>query len=191
MACTGHTTPSSCEDHSNTCLSNVQGIYPESPTVWTTQPLTTSTKFITTHHNELRNAIDDELIRRSQSWPTDPGTVATTNIIESNHVRQLRNGVNAAKAWTWPSYLDDPDTEVGDLIQVDQYNAIRSQVNTMETECVCDCNYACTCQCNYNCTCDCNYACTCNCNYCTCNCNYCTCNCNYSCTCDCNYSGTK
>jgi hypothetical protein len=187
MACNGHTTPSTCATHANSCPAHGGAILPESPTVWTTSPLTTSTKFITVHHNELRNAIDDEMNRRGQTWPTDPGTKSTSDKILSDNIRQLRNGINAAKVWTWPSYMNDTETEVGDQIQKDQYNAMRDQVNVMETECICDCNYACTCQCNYACTCDCNYDCTCNCNYCTCNCNYCTCQCNYTCTCDCNY----
>jgi len=172
MACGGHT--NSCPAHGG----YIPGI---TPTTWSDDPLTTnSIKAI--YHNELRTAIAAELTRRSASWPADPGAVTTATNASSLHVRRLRDGINAATAWTWPSYLADTDTGTDDEIEAQQYNAMRDRVNVIEAICVCDCNYSCTCNCNYACTCQCNYACTCQCNY------ACTCNCNYACTCNCNYS---
>ena len=155
MACNGHT--NSCPAHGG----YLPGI---TPTNWSDDPLDDTITIKAIHHNELRSAIDSELTRRSQSWPSDPGNVTTDDTILSTHVRSLRDGINAARAWSWPSILDNANTEVGDSIQEDQYNALRDEVNVQEAECACDCNYACTCDCNY-CTCNCNYGCTCNCAY--------------------------
>jgi len=183
MACTGHTNASSCGGHTNSCPAHGGYIAPVTPSTWTDPTITAGlTTVKTDHHNELRTAITNELTRRSNSWPTDPGAVNASSSIEYLHIRRLRDGIDAAKTWTWPSYLADDNTGSDDDIEAQQYTAMRSQVNSIEAECVCDCNYACTCNCNYACTCQCNYACTCNCNY------SCTCNCNYACTCNCNYS---
>ena len=193
MACIGHVTGSACTSHVNSPCTGHTGSVPEgTPTVWTDVPLTTSIRIKAQHHNELRIAINTELAKRSHTWVHDPGAVNSTIKVLSTHVRDLRNGINAALAWTWPSILADVETEVGDKVLALQYNTLRDRVNYMETiPCSCNCNYTCTCLCNYACTCLCNYACTCNCNNCTCNCNYaCTCVCNYACTCVCNYACT-
>jgi hypothetical protein len=190
--CDGHSALSSCTGHENSCAAHAGGEPPAGVTNWTDPVLGNTIKIKVEHHNELRTAIDAELIRKGQSWPVDPGNVTTVNKITSSNVRALRNGINAALAWSHPTELDDANTEVGDKVQGVQFQHLRDRVNTMEGTCTCLCNYACTCQCNYACTCNCNYACTCQCNYsCTCQCNYsCTCDCNYACTCDCNYACT-
>ncbi len=203
--CTGHVATAIClahsigpcttHDNTTTCTAHValgDDALPGTSTTWTDDPLTTSIKIKEIHHNELRNAIDAELNRRSISWPSDPGLVNISTKVLSQHVRKLRDGIDAAQTWSYPSYINDSNTEIGDRVIKDQYNVLRSQINSCETGCTCDCNYGCTCQCNYACTCQCNYACTCQCNYaCTCQCNYaCTCQCNYACTCQCNYSCT-
>jgi len=169
MACTGH-------DGDGDNDGNYVG--PVTPTTWTNDPLTTSVIMIDTHHNELRTAIDNEITRWSQSWPADPGAVTSANKILSTHVRKLRDGIDAAVAWSWPAHLNDNETDTDDILEAQQYNAMRTQVNTIEAMCACDCAYACTCDCAYACTCDCDYACTCDCNY------ACTCNCDYSCGAD-------
>jgi len=153
MACTGHV---------GTGDNDGNYIGPVTPTTWTDDPLTTSVIAKDTHHNELRTAIDDELTRWSQSWPADPGAVTTADKILSTHVRNLRDGILEAYPDSWPpSFLDDSNTGTDDILEAQQYNELRNQVNVIEAICACDCNYACTCDCNYACTCNCDYSCGC------------------------------
>ena len=211
MACSGHTNAAWCVAHdvgicpthnasicpthnasicpthvAAVCTAHAPGTWVGTPTAWTDVPLSTSVGIKVQHHNELRTAINAELIRRSKAWVHDPGAVNTAISVLSSHIRDLRNGINSGLSWAWPATMNDAETEIGDSILALQYSTMRDRVNYMELECLCNCNYACTCLCNYACTCDCN-VCSCNCNYCTCACNYCTCNCNYNCTCNCNY----
>jgi len=216
--CTSHVTGAcvthdggSCPAHTNDCPAHPGYVGPVPPTTWIDIPFGPGKVIKDYHHNELRVAIINELTRRSSIYAVYPRIVSTSDHPESDDVRRLRDAINGAKTWSWPSILDDEETEIGDSLVGEQYNIMMAKINEYEAECVCDCNYACTCQCNYactcqcnyactcqcnysctcqcnySCTCQCNYACTCNCNYCTCNCNYCTCNCNYACTCNCNY----
>lgn len=115
-------------------------------------------------HNELKNKIILELQRRHRST----GTVANTAVVVGDYqtnerVKTLRDQLNAAASWSYPSVMQNSNMEDGDYIQAEAYQALRDRLNVMADDCVCNCNY-CTCNCNY-CTCNCNYACTCNCNY--------------------------
>jgi hypothetical protein len=175
MACTGHSnTPNGVA-----CTGYVA---PVSAVSWT-DPVPQSVAITAAQFSQLRTAVLQELTRRSTSYVIP--TVSINVVIHANEWREVRNGINACKAWTFPSTVDNTALAVGANIQADSIVALRSKVNTLKAECVCNCNYACTCNCNYPCTCDCNYSCTCNCNY------PCTCNCNYTCTCDCNYSDER
>jgi len=164
-----------CNGHTNSCPAHGSYAPAVSETSWTDDPVSTAIKIKAVHHNELRIAITAELSRWGSSWPSDPGAVTTSIKIQNEHVRKLRDGINAATAWSWPSQMADSELEDRDVIKASQYNAMRDRVNVIESTCACDCAYACTC----------------NCNYCTCNCNYCTCNCNYACTCNCAYSDER
>ena len=163
-------------------------------TVWTNIPLKTTITIKSIHHNELRDAIHRELVRRGGTWPADPGHVSSAVGVLDDHIKKLRNGINAALTWPLPVMMQDVNCGNDDIVLDDQYNTMRTRINFMETTCICQCAYACTCDCDYctcdcyYCTCNCAYACTCDCNYCTCDCNYCTCNCNYTCTCNCAYA---
>lgn len=142
-------------------------------------------------HNELKDAVVAELLRRQMdSAVAELQGVNVGSIINNERLKNLRDELNSISAitianctantsstaascnshtvdfenWTFTTELLDANLEDGDYIQGEQYKAIRDRLNTLADDCVC------------------------NCNYCTCNCNYCTCNCNYSCTCNCNYS---
>ncbi len=149
-----------CTGHVNSCPTHVGYEPAVTPTVWTDPTLTQGEEVKSIHHNELRTAIIAELGRWGKTWPVDPLAVAIEDPVSYLHVRRLRDGINAATTWTWPSYLNDTETEIDDAILKDQYNGMRTRVNAIEATCACDCNYACTCNCNYACTCDCNYTCT-------------------------------
>ena len=196
-----------CISHTGECLSHGGYIPPSTPTDFVEDIQDTQTKIKASHVNELRDAIAVELARRSTVFSL-PGDVNIGDVIDNDVFIQLRDALVAASPWNYGSSVGD-DMEDADMVDGSAMRTLRGRLNTLETSCVCDCNYACTCQCNYDCTCNCNYACTCNCNYdctcqcnyactcqcnysCTCNCNYpCTCNCNYSCTCNCNYTTSK
>lgn len=116
-------------------------------------------------HNELRNAVVNEIARRRRNYSNaNAQGVGSGDIINNERLKTLRNEIAALASWSLPSVVTDANMEDGDYIQAEQYQALRDRLNVISNDCVC------------------------NCNYCTCNCNYCTCNCNYSCTCNCNYS---
>ena len=177
------------------------GPCPNNKTQWTDEPLQKhETRIKALHINELRNAINRERQRRGLSSWNWSESVSSGTIIKTIHVKEIYKATKDTDTHhilTWTIDYDHFTTDT--KILADHIEELRKNINQLEVECICDCNYCtcdcnyctcncnyCTCNCNY-CTCDCNYACTCDCNYCTCNCNYCTCNCNYACTCNCNY----
>jgi len=141
------------------------------------------------HLNELKNAINRELTRRSNP-NVDNITVGVGTVVKRSDWLAVVSRVDSlGTLYAWTSGI-----KTNTLIKATHVTEMRHNINLEEVKCTCDCNYCtcncnyCTCNCNY-CTCNCNYACTCNCNYsCACDCNYCTCNCNYACTCNCNYA---
>lgn len=115
-------------------------------------------------HNELKSAITLELQRRHRSATNSNNQAVSPGVQATNErVKALRNELNSAASWSYPSEMQDANLQDGDYIQAEAYHALRNRLNVMADDCVCNCNY-CTCNCNY-CTCNCNYACTCNCNY--------------------------
>ncbi len=124
------------------------------------------------HINELRTAINDEKARRGEVSETFTDTIAVGGVIKGLYVEELQATIEAMKSFTW---VEAYTNLAGSTIKDEYFTELRTNVNTVEAECLCDCNY-----------------CTCDCNYCTCNCNYgCTCNCNHSCTCNCAYSDER
>jgi len=189
--CAAHTATSSCPVHSTLgCPSHAGKIAPVTPTSWT-DPSLTGVPIKSQHINELRTAIANENVRRS-AGASIPAAVSVGGTVDNATIIAMRTALNLFGPWSAHASLNLTNLEEGDLVQNEQIESLRSGVNTFESQCACNCNYACTCQCDYVCTCNCNYACTCQCNYgCTCQCNYgCTCQCNYACTCQCNYACT-
>ena len=166
MACTGH---------SNSCASHPGYVGPGTATTWTSpDPMTAGTEINVGYWNELRNAINSETSRRSESWNvTDPGTKSVGNKITDVY-DNLRDQVYYLGATT-DSNLADPNLNTGSEIEAHETDGLRDCTNELETQCVCNCNHSCTCECNY----------------CVCACNYCVCQCNYPCTCNCNYSSDE
>ena len=146
-----------CNSNTNSCPAHPGYIPGITPTTWTDDPLSSSITDKSIHHNQLRTAISAELTRRSKSWPVDPGAVSTATTISYLHPRRLRDGINAAKTWSYPAAVLDIVLASGVQIFASANTALRSQINIYEAECVCDCNY-CTCDCNHSCTCDCDYS---------------------------------
>ncbi len=212
MACNGHTGTTACATHDATagacalhtgeCEAHSGRIPPGTETLFTDPVIDTTVLIKADHVNELKLAIQDELARRSVSASLPPA-VAVGDVIDDALYTQLRDAINDALPWSYPSSVDS-DMEEADTVLSQTMGDLRQRINYLEAACLCDCNYACTCDCDYACTCQCNYSCTCNCNYiapCACDCNYvppcpcdcdynCTCDCNYACTCDCNYACT-
>jgi len=157
---------------------------------WTDSPLLPGIVIKAQHVTELQEQINFEYKRRSVPNYSFP---SLGSVVKYSDVYQLYNAISQLSgSLQWHENFATPLT--GQLIKAINIEDLRDNINYLQTQCVCNCNY-CTCNCNYACTCNCNYACTCNCNYaCTCNCNhgcvcncaYCPCNCNY-CTCNCNY----
>lgn len=146
---------------------------PSNSTVWTDPVISHNVRVKAQHINELRAAINAEKTRRHLTTYNFGSNLVRGNIILKSHTKDLRDQIENMRSFNW-TY----DYSLIRLIDSGIISEVRSAINDLENDCLCNCNY-CTCNCNY---------CTCNCNYCTCNCNYCTCNCNYSCTCNCNYS---
>lgn len=155
---------------------------------------------------ELQNAINRENTRRGMPQDTFD-SVAVGVTFKVNNVAQLKANIDEIRStypWGYPALTWSESFVQGESISASKINMLRTNINDIEEDCLCNCAY-CTCQCNY-CTCNCNYGCTCNCNYtargygvagtcnshsnyCACACNYCTCQCNYSVlnACNCNY----
>lgn len=139
--------------------------------------------------NELRAAIRGEYGRRGLSYPSFLNENLSHDIITAQHVKSLREALNAMREIYWQYSIGEVDpTKI--VIKAPIYETI-SVINDLENDCLCNCNH-CPCNCNH-CTCDCNY-CTCHCNYCPCNCNHCPCVCEVCpcvcnhCVCNCEYS---
>ena len=170
----------------NPCTTNW---YTFTPTPdWTDSPLLPGTIIKAQHVTELQEQINFEYKRRSVPNYSFP---SLGSVVKYSDVYQLYNAISQLSgSLQWHENFATPLT--GQLIRAINIEDLRDNINYLQTQCVCNCNY-CTCNCNYACTCNCNYACTCNCAYCPCNCNYCTCNCNYcpcqsyTCPCDCHY----
>lgn len=193
---------------------------PSHSTEWKSGEISVGTIITYEHFQEIKDALHAERKRRyaDSNKPnfTYDEVVAVSEIITNNtiskfktYIDELRNynyvnsnsaypgEVNPPFVWVYDNYYNsaDPGAPVSEEeILANSVLEIRSKINDLNNDCICNCNY-CTCVCDYcqcncsYCQCNCSYACTCNCNYaCTCNCNYaCTCNCNYACTCNCNY----
>ena len=163
MACTGHSNVPNgvpCTGH----------VTPVSPVDWV-DPVPQSIDISAAQFNQLRAAVNDELSRRSTAYIIP--TVVIGEDVKADDWREIRNGINACQAWTFPATVDNTAINLGADIKADAIITMRNKTDSLRSDCVCNCNYACTCDCNYPCTCNCNYSCTCDCNYaCTCNCNY-------------------
>ena len=159
-----------CGGHQNVCAAHPGYDPPLSPVSWTDDGLGTGVNVKGTEHfYELANYIDIELARRSKADPSgwwDPISDAnkgTDDIIYSVDYLMLVDGLDACDAWS-PTWSTTQYLSAGAEILDESTNEMRTQMDTLRAECLCNCNYSCTCNCNY-CTCNCNYACTCDCNY--------------------------
>ena len=164
MACTGH-----C----NHCPAHGGYIPPISVYTWTNDPITTDDPVEEDDFNEMASVINSEFARRSLSPSAGfPPTAKTTNdIIYSLDYRRIRDHlVRLCRASTGVSWSPIAAQNgygalaAGRVIQDETTEEVRTKINELREECICNCNYACTCECNY-CVCNCNYACTCYCNY--------------------------
>lgn len=194
---------------------------PSHATAWQSGEITTGTIITFQHFQEVKDALHAERKRRyadsNKANFTYDEVVATGNTITNDTISKFKIYIDELRAynyvnpnsyytstanqpfnWTFINYFNtsDPGGPVSEQeIMANSMLEIRTKINDLNNDCICNCNYCtcvcdyCQCNCSYACTCNCNYSCTCNCNYaCTCNCNYaCTCNCNYACTCNCNY----
>ena len=157
MACTGHT---------NSCPAHPGYDPPVSPISWVDPGLGTDIEVKGYHHFYYLNYyINQEFSRRSVSPPGNwaYGQKYTDDIIYADDYKMLRDGIVECKAWT-PTWASNTYLAAGEDILDESTNEMRTQMDVLRAECLCNCNYACTCDCNY-CTCNCNYSCTCNCNY--------------------------
>lgn len=161
-----------CGGHCNQCPAHPGYSGPVSTVSWPDPGLGTDIDVRGYYHfYYLVYFIDQELTRRSESppagwWsPVEDGNKGTTDIIYAADYKLLRDGIVACKSWTPDGKnLTDQWLSAGMPILDESTLEMRTQIDTLRAECLCDCNYACTCNCNY-CTCNCNYACTCDCNY--------------------------
>lgn len=130
------------------------------------------------HYNQIRQALEQELVRRGWSWATvggDPGVVYQgSTAVGYYHWRALRDRIYNVKAWSY-AWTANAYLYPGVPIHEESVEELRAHINDARDDCACVCNYGCTC----------------NCAYCTCNCAYCTCDCNYYCTCNCYYSDLR
>ena len=175
-----------CTGHCNQCAAHPGYVGPATPVTWTDDPLTSDTLIKEIHWDQLRDEIDAETTRRSETWAIGDGDPGNVNAGDKYYQggtglpdgwRELRNQLSYLDTGTYngwqPADVDNSTILTGEQILPAAPQAIRDRLDVINQECVCDCNYACTCNCNYPCTCNCNYPCTCNCNYtCVCNCAY-------------------
>lgn len=175
MVCTGHT---------NSCPAHPGYDPPLSPVSWTDDPLDTTDDVKATHFNELKYYVDVEFTRRglSPSAGFPPDNMDTEDIIYASDYREIRDHLRTASfstaAGTWDTSIPSA-CGYGSMARGRQVSGVpanlgyildetteemRTEIDLLRAECLCDCNYSCTCNCNY-CVCNCNHACQCNCNY--------------------------
>jgi hypothetical protein len=153
-----------CGGHCNHCPSH-PGYDPAlSAPTWTNDPIGTNDEVEDTDFNEMRAYIVTECARRSKSSSGIAGTVNSSTVVTASDYKSLRDYLVICKAWSYPAIVNDATLAVGQNIQDESTEELRDRINTLRTECICNCNYSCTCNCNY-CVCNCNHACECNCNY--------------------------
>ena len=135
-----------CNGHCNQCPTHPGYIGPETPTSWTDDPVDTNDEVKSTHFNELRTAIQNELDRRSLTEETtyiDPGSVDTNDIVYKDSYRYVRNQIRKVSSYSWyPSTVVDTVLSAGQPILADSTNDMRDETNILESSCVCDCNYS-------------------------------------------------
>ncbi len=169
----------SCHSHSNSCPSHPGYDPPLGPITWqSAYPTYCSGHTLNTndyveenyHYWYLAYYINYEINRRGSSkpsgwdtWYAQASPKTSDDIIYASDWLFFKKGLDACKAWT-PTYATNAHFVAGQPILYNSLTEMRTQVNTLRAECLCNCNYSCTCNCNY-CTCNCNYSCTCNCNY--------------------------
>ena len=146
-------------------------------TTWTDTITPSVTKDREVHVTELRTALSKEVTDRSLSAPTweDDPLVASTTKIRAVHINNLRIYSESAfaapcstDAAAHPSWTDEePIQAMGNRVEAsqtkirdDHMNELRSYVNTLQEQCLCDCHSYC-CNCHGHCGCNCNSHCGC------------------------------
>ncbi len=155
---------------------------PGNTTVWTDDPLVAGTTLIRDDHVlELQASIDAERTdvaspRRGPATNTAcsvnaPGLYGFTagvgvgSVVRNLHINEVADAVNTTEfnvsgdvEGPNPAAVADPLVNVGDLISVGNVNTLRTAINVVRSNCICDT----FCSCNINCPCNNVLSCTCN-----------------------------
>jgi hypothetical protein len=123
------------------------------------------TKVRAIHVNELRTAINAEIVSRGgvqQVWTNDPITSppGVAQKVRTVHVAELRSASNYAKtlycvtdATPVTTWADDPLIAGTTKIRAVHINELRAYINLLEGACKCNCNGHCGCN-GLCCNCD-------------------------------------
>lgn len=174
---------------------------PRTKTSWT-ESINVGSPITNTIFTEIQSALKNEVSYRKvyelqataaavsgSTWIN----IVKTQSIASNIFIQIRDTINNCRtydkstAFSWTANTGS-NIKKGQNIFSGIVKNFRDYTHTLQSTCICNCNYICSCNCN-NCSCVSNI---CNCNTrtlkhrCITN-KVCPCQCNHSCTCQCNY----
>jgi len=136
--------PAGCSVYAPAC--------PTNGTTWTDDPLVVdTTKIRAVHVNEMRASINNE---RTTRWATTAisgsDVVAETDLIKGSDYDNIKNGINGLV----PGTITDSYT-TNTKIPTSHTTNLRSAINTIRTNCVCDalCDLYSACACHNDCGC--------------------------------------
>jgi len=131
-----------CSAHTPKCSSNAYN--------FTDPNLSTSYNVRTYHVNQLRVAINQERNRRDLSQYSFGSNVTTSTLIYGSHFYALKNALNGIQ------HLVDDDYTTSMNISYAKVKNLRTKINNLRVDCICNsnCDGYHTCNCHNNCGCN-------------------------------------
>jgi len=143
---------------------------PANTYAFTDNPADSSDEIEDDHIDELRAAINLENTRRGLGAIGCGDATAGDTILDDEWddmytgIDTIDDNPGGSCSHSNLSWSYNPKN-AGDAILVATINELRDNIDSLSTECICDCNWSCPCNCNWSCPCNCNWTCPCNCNY--------------------------
>jgi len=117
--------------------------------------LITGDTILAEHINALRISVDNERTSRRGLSADFPTYVDSDDLVEAQHADDLKDSINEMVAQTGDSVTGDITTTyvVGDSILASHVNELRTKINELRQDCVCntDCGANLVCVCHGNC----------------------------------------
>jgi len=122
--------------------------------------VTSSHDIAATHVNDLRISIDNERTTRRGKSADFPTSVDTDDTVDASHADDMKDSINEMVVMAGDSVTAQvTDTYViGDVIEASDINNLRSKINELRADCVCDSDCGANAVCTCHGDCECNYS---------------------------------